>query len=273
MPTGSDEDERIHMQLSPTITDRTEGALVAGGRFHDIDFARLELLALMGEHPGLRVTVRDDYEDVAALCSGTFLVTYTVDVRPSLDAQRAIRDWVERGGRWLALHGTNSVIELGGPDGVECPAIFPLWADTLGSQFIAHPPIAPFRVEAATTDERSAAYRWLIEGIDAFEAEDELYLSDYHAAVIPLLQTHWNGTATGFARRDWTTTDPVHLVMYVRELGAGSVVYLTLGHARGHHDMRPIVEHYPRIERGSWVQPAFIELLRRSLRWAAGATS
>jgi hypothetical protein len=30
------------------------------------------------------------------------------------------------------------------------------------------------------------------------------------------------------------------------------------------------MDEYPTVERGSWPVPAFNELLRRSLRWAAG---
>ncbi len=61
--------------------------------------------------------------------------------------------------------------------------------------------------------------------------------------------------------------------MYLRPLGDGAVLYNTLGHCRGHYDMVPVVAYYPKIERGSWEQPAYAELLRRSLRWARGATA
>ena len=57
--------------------------------------------------------------------------------------------------------------------------------------------------------------------------------------------------------------------MYLKTVGAGEVLYLTLGHARGHYDMRPFADEYPNVERGSWNVPAFQELLRRGLRWAA----
>ena len=46
---------------------RVDAYLVAGGRFHDIDFARLELLKLLSEHPHVRVTVGSDYEDITCL--------------------------------------------------------------------------------------------------------------------------------------------------------------------------------------------------------------
>ena len=61
--------------------------------------------------------------------------------------------------------------------------------------------------------------------------------------------------------------------MYLRELGDGAVLYNTLGHCRGHYDMVPVLEYYPRVERCSWDKPEYFELLRRSLRWARGATS
>jgi uncharacterized protein len=47
------------------------------------------------------------------------------------------------------------------------------------------------------------------------------------------------------------------------------VLYLTLGHARGRYDMQPLMAEYPHVERGSWKTPAFHELLRRSIAWAA----
>lgn len=247
---------------------RIDVTLVAGGKYHDIDFARRELLGLLAEHDEFRVRVQPDYEDAEAIARGQILVSYTCDVRPSLAAQRRIRDWVESGGRWVALHGTNAALDLGGPQGVDAPRVFPLWADTLGSQFVAHPPIQPYRVEI--TDES----HWLVAGVEPFDTDDELYLSEYHdrAALQPLLHTTWQGRAKGFVEDDWTDAPAEHLVMYVRDLGAGSVLYNTLGHCRGNYDMVPVLDFYPRIERCSWDKPVFYELLRRSLRWARGAT-
>jgi type 1 glutamine amidotransferase len=246
-----------------------EVTLVAGGMYHDIDFARLELLKLLAEHDRFRVRVQPDYEDADAIAAGSILVSYTCNVRPSERAQRTIRDWVERGGRWVALHGTNAALDIGTPNGVDSPRVFPLWADTLGSQFVAHPPIAPYPVEISDPD------HWLVAGIDSFETDDELYLCEYpdRDSLTPLLHTTWSGEATGFVEADWSDRPDRHLVMYLRDLGDGAVLYNTLGHCRGHYDMRPIMSYYPRIERCSWEQPAFYELLRRSLRWARGDTA
>jgi type 1 glutamine amidotransferase len=145
----------------------------------------------------------------------------------------------------------------------------PLWIDTLGSQFVAHPPIQPYRVDNVAPD------HWLVAGVEPFEATDELYLNDYpdRSSLVPLLQTSYQGSARGFAESDWTATDPDHLVMYLRPLGRGAVLYNTLGHCRGHYDMVPLRDYYPNVDRCAWDLPVFYELLRRSIRWARGGDS
>ena len=252
--------------MSNTPGRRIDVTLVAGGKYHDIDFARRELLTLLGEHEEFRVRVQPDYEDTTGIEQSSILVSYTCDVRPSEKAQTDIRLWVENGGRWVALHGTNAALTLGGPNGVDAPRCFPSWADTLGSQFVAHPPIQPYTVQVSDPN------HWLVAGIESFDTDDELYLSEYanRDALHGLLHTTWQGDAKGFVEADWTNCDPTHLVMYLRDLGQGSILYNTLGHCRGHYDMAPVLDYYPRIERCSWEKPAYYELLRRSLRWARG---
>ncbi len=250
------------------MASRIDATLVTGGKYHDIDLARRQLLDLLAEHDEVRVRVQPDYEDTDGITGATFLVSYTCDVRPSERAQREIRAWVEAGGRWVALHATNAALDLGGPEGVDSPRVFPLWADTLGSQFVAHPPIRPYRVEPSPAAPEDLA--WLVDGIEPFETDDELYLSEYHDRhrLVPLLETRWSGEATGFVEHDWSAADPRHLVMYLRPLGLGAVLYNTLGHCRGHYDMVPAMAYYPRVERGSWDLPTYRELLRRAIRWA-----
>jgi len=216
--------------------------------------------------------VQADYEDLTAFEPGaTFpaqiLVTYTCDVRPSTTAQQVLQQWVENGGRWLALHGTNFALDAT-PEGWTVRDVMPVLIDTVGSQFVAHPPIQPYTVTNAAPE------HWLVKGIEPFEVTDELYLSRYpdRAALQPLLHTEFQGTARGFFETDWTDCDSDHLVMYLRPLGAGAVLYNTLGHCRSHYDMVPMKPYYPNVDRCSWDLPVFYELLRRSLRWARGAT-
>ena len=252
--------------VKENMTDIVDVYLVAAGKYHDIDFARLELLKLLAEHEQIRVTTVSDYENVGAIEKCSFMVSYTCDVRPTEKAQIAIRKWVENGGRWMALHGTNSALDMGGDNGVDSPRCFPTWAETLGSQFVAHPPIAPYPVEI--TDPSN----WLVAGLESFETDDELYLCEYHDIenLQTLLHTDWNGDARGFVESDWSSDDKRRLVMYLRPLGEGCVLYNTLGHCRGHYDMRPVTDYYPKIERCSWEIPQYYELLKRGIRWGLG---
>ncbi len=251
------------------MPDRIDAYLVAGGKWHDIDYARLELLKMLAEHEHVRVKVGSDYEDVESISASSFLVSYTCDVRPTDNTQTALRRWVETGGRWLALHGTNSALDLPRPNGVEAPRCLPVWADTVGSQFIAHPPITPYLVELSDPS------HWLVNGVEPFETDDELYLSEYpdRSALKPLLHTKWSGNARGFAESDWsfeTRGTDTHLVSYLRPLGNGAVLYNTLGHCRGHYDMVPMRAYYEQIDRCSWELPQYRELLRRGILWALG---
>ena len=132
---------------------------------------------------------------------------------PSLEQQEALRAWVEGGGRWVALHGTNSILRFLDDGLVDSPAWAPHLMETLGTQFIAHPPIAPYRVEVADPQHP------LVRGIEPFETTDELYLIDTHADLHVLLDTEFEGAATGFVRDRWPHAR--HPVMYLRDAGAG----------------------------------------------------
>lgn len=90
---------------------RKDVYLVVGGKYHDFDFARLELLKLLAEHDVIRVKVANDYSDVDAMCESDLLVTYTCDEVPDAAGQAKLKSYVENGGKWFALHATNSVLE------------------------------------------------------------------------------------------------------------------------------------------------------------------
>ena len=109
--------------------------------------------------------------------------------------------WVSDGGRWVALHGTNSALDLGTPQGVDSPRVFPLWVDTLGSQFVAHPPIEPYLVELS--DARPLARRRHRTVRDRRRAVP-VRARRPRTRCMPLLHTTWSGTARGFVESDWT---------------------------------------------------------------------
>jgi uncharacterized protein len=235
--------------------------MVAAGQFHDIDHARLELLKLLEEHDNIRCRVAADYSDIEGIRRSDFLITYTCNVVPSEAEQEALRDYVASGKRWFALHGTNSILEFL-DKGVNSPETAPILMKTLGTQFIAHPPIQPFRVRVADPDHE------LVKGVNEFETDDELYLCRIHGDLHVLLDTHFNGEAAGFIESQWHDDTP-RPVYYIHKVGEGEVLYLNLGHCRGHYDMRPLMDYYPKIERGSWEKPEYYELLRRGIGYCA----
>ena len=236
---------------------------VVGGKFHDFDFARLEILKLLHVHERVRVRVADDYRDTAAILASDALVSFTCDVRPDEAEQEALAAFVASGKRWLALHGTNSFIEWGGDGRVSTPRSAPALMRLLGSQFIAHPPVGEFEVKV--TDPSHP----LVAGLGAFKVTDELYLSELHGPNHVLLHTLFNGKAQrGFAEREWFSDEP-RPVLYLHAHGKGEVLYFTLGHCRGRYDMQPYMEEYPNVERCSWESPVYYEILNRGLRWAA----
>ena len=248
------------------MSDIKDIVLVCAGRYHDIDFARLELLKLLAEHPAARVTVTDDYNLGERLDRADALISYTCDVTADAAAAAHLRDWLANGGRWLALHGTNSVIEFTSmkPLSVATPDRAPEFMALLGSQFQAHPPLQDFEV-CPTGDDHA-----LVAGIEAFTTNDEIYLCKMIGESRVLLDCEWTEPVTAFESDGWRTNER-QPVFYLRDHDDGAVLYLTLGHCRGHHDMRPLMDYYPAVERCSWDIPEYYELLRRGIRWALGA--
>ena len=235
--------------------------LVCGGKYHDFDFARLELLKLLAENDHVRVSVSSDYSCPDELLAAEALITYTSDVLPSAGEQDSLEQFLHNGGKWFALHGTNSSLYYDKQKRCwTAPDAAPGFFSMLGSQFEAHPPIQPYTVKVTSPHP-------LVDGIEAFEADDELYLCRFIGEHTCLLETEFSGEAPGFEKSDWNDNGRVP-VMYLHPWEGNEVLYLNLGHARGHYDMQPLMEYYKHIERGSWKQPAFYELLRRGIRWS-----
>ena len=239
---------------------RIDCVLVAGGKYHDIDFARLELLKLLAEDQAIRVRVFEDYENIAAIEAADMVVSYTCDIVPSLPAQEALKAWLERGGRWYALHGTSSILRLLDSGLWDAPRWAPLFVETLGNQFVSHPPIEPYLVTVADPSHP------LVAGVEPFETTDELYHLETHGDLHVLLQTECTEPGTGFVEA--ADAPGTHPVLYVKAHGQGAVLYLTLGHCRGHYDLQPLAEWWPTIDRCAWDLPVFHTLLRRGIDWA-----
>ncbi|MBC2650092.1 ThuA domain-containing protein [Novosphingobium flavum] len=238
--------------------------LVASGKYHDIDFARLELLKLLAEDARIRTTVSTDYADLAALAGAELLITYTCDVVPDPSQTAALEAFLRRGGRWFALHGTNSLLRFGADGICDTPDEAPAFMDLVGTQFAAHPPIAPFKVEITRPDHP------LTTGLRGFRIEDELYLTRRRGDIDVLLHTVFTGSCPEFRDAEWD--EPEVPVLYERRIGEGAILYLTLGHCRGHYDLQPVAPFWPHPQRCGWNYPVFYELLRRGIRWGFTAS-
>ena len=248
-------------------SDRIDVYLVAGGKYHNIDHARLEILKLLAEQPRIKVQVGADYSDMEAISACDFLITYTCDVVPGEAETARLKEYIQAGHKWFALHGTNSILEFLAPDEqgnlmVDCPEKNVPFMEILGSQFMSHPPIHDYQV-LCTEPEHP-----LVKDIPVFTVDDELYLCKFHGEYQTLLHTHWSDPVANFVRDDWVKDTDVQPVYYIHPYGAGQVLYLTLGHCRGKYDMQPLVEEYPVPEEGAWRTQEFYELLRRGIQWA-----
>ena len=69
---------------------RIDAYLVVNARFHDSDYARLELLKLLAEYEDVRVRVGESFADEEAILAADFLVTYTCDLRPTTSEEMAL---------------------------------------------------------------------------------------------------------------------------------------------------------------------------------------
>jgi type 1 glutamine amidotransferase len=235
--------------------------LVAAGKYHDIDFARLELLKLLAEIPEIRTTVAIDYGHLDRLADCSLLITYTCDVVPTDEQVAGLTAFLERGGRWLALHGTNSVIQFA-QGGAITPDIAPEFMALLGTRFVGHPPIETFKV-------RISGEHPLTAGLRDFSTLDELYLSERTANIEVLMHSRFEGgVCPDFADADQAAQDVP--ILYLRPVGEGAILYCTLGHCRGHYDLRPLSNFWPHPQRCSWDYPEFTEILRRGIRWGIG---
>ena len=75
---------------------------------HDMDYARLRILQFLQEDQQVLSTVANDFTDISKwLPESQLLITYVAGPHPNEEQNQFIRQWLEAGGRWLALHGTS----------------------------------------------------------------------------------------------------------------------------------------------------------------------
>jgi type 1 glutamine amidotransferase len=258
--------------------------LIAGGfppgsmAGHDHDYARLRLLEVLGDED-VPASVANNFADVEKwLPVSRLLITYVAGPYPDAAECRAIEQWLEGGGHWLALHGTSG----GRAERVEGSrqrrTVTTEHHALLGSRFLTHPPICKIHVEVRDPDHP------LSRGLgSSFDVEDEPYfieLQDPRSTRI-LLTADYGPNATSAAIGTLYATDTslqpdgrTRVIGYTREVGKGGVAYFTLGHCHNPAiraarvdlaDTTPLTFH------GSWESDAFITLLRNAVAWGMGA--
>ena len=244
---------------------RVNVALVCGGRWHDFDYARLQILQLLGRHDSVRCSIHQDFSDVAALAAADAVIAYTCDVRPGREEALALRDRVRAGGRLLALHATNSAIDAPVP-GAErvyrTPDAMPEFSALLGNRFLAHPRITPMRIEMVKPEHP------LVSGIPAFVTTDEIYVSELADDLEVIMDAPYDGPCPGFATQQ-VPGRTRHPVLFSRPEGSGSVVSFTLGHCRGRFDVADQgMDDLGVTDTAAWESPEFRAVLRRCVDWA-----
>ena len=234
--------------------------LVVNAKYHDTNFARLELLKLLAENEDINTKVADSFSDLTAIQNSAFLITYTCDLRPTVGEQEGLARFLDSGGKWFALHATNALIEFvdGKPD---TPDVAPKFMELLGSKFVAHPDNQKIHVRVTDVSHP------LTENLDDFDVEDEEpYYCEPRGEQTVLLEASYNEPSLGYVQSEYGTDRDTHPQMYLRQWGTGEVLYLSLGHCSGKHDMKPMIDIQPPV-RGSWNSPVYYELLRRGIKW------
>ena len=251
---------------------------------HDMDYARLRILQLLYERPRVLATVTNDFTDIAKwLPASRLLITYVAGPYPNEEQNQVIRQWLEAGGRWLALHGTSGGKAV--PVGEQRSArkmVKTSHHATLGAFFLNHPPLRKFRVHV--TDREHV----LTKGLPAsFEVIDELYLIELQepatcqVLLTTELATDPSPSGFGFVYDKDTALLPdgkTRVLGYIREVGKGGVVYIALGHCHSPTTtVQPFVDpgvdiagSTPTLFRGAWETEPFERLLRNGITWGSG---
>ena len=235
--------------------------LICNAKYHDSDFARLELLKLLSEHEDIYTTVSDTYDNFENHIGKNLLITYTCDLKPEDKDVKHMEEFLKTGGNWFALHGTNAILDFAGGK-ADTPNTCPEYMELLGSRFISHPPNMDFLVRVKDKEHQ------LTKGIEDFEVYDEPYYCEYDDKIHVLLDAEYSEPANAYVAVDPPNDDP-RPQMYLHNVGKGKVLYLLLGHCRGKYDMRPFEDEVT-IERCAWDTEVYYEFLRRGIRWGIG---
>jgi len=263
--------------------------LIAGGfppgspAGHDHDYARLRILQELQRWEELHTTCAGDFTDLEKwLPNCELLITYTAGPYPADPQVDFLRDWLESGGRWLALHGTSGGRAARVPERRQRQMVRQRFHELLGGFFLTHPPLCRFRVRVVDGGHPVTA------GVpEEFETADELYFIELtdpgRTRVLLTTELPKDPSPPGFGfyyERDTALLPDGRSrpLAFAHEGGRGEVVYVALGHCHTPAtNVQPFVDRSldpegrtPLRFRGSWEVPAFGQLLRNALEWGLG---
>lgn len=264
---------------------------------HDMNTVRRRLLDALAAHPTETVTVANDFADLGRwLEVSRLLVTYTAGPYPDGNSLAALDGWLDRGGRWLALHGTAGGRAVPVEPGNRLRKMVRTGHHaTLGAFFLNHPPIRRFNVDTAPgAAGTSVAAARLLDGVPAqFETTDELYLievCDPEATVLLTTELPVDPTPDrfGFAVPQDTSLmadgrrralGTLRLLEPDGNERQGGVTYYALGHCHGPgNNIQPFVDASvvadgttPARFTGSWDTEGFNRLIQNGIGWGLAA--
>lgn len=251
---------------------------------HDMDYARLQLLHLLHEQPNVLTTITNDFTDIAKWLPGSqLLITYVAGPHPNEEQNQILRQWLEAGGRWLALHGTSG--GKAAPVSEQSRARKMVKSShhaTLGGFFLNHPPVRKFQVKVIDSNHVLSK-----DLPPSFEVMDELYLIELqepattHVLLTTELAKDPSPPGFGFVYDKDTALQPdgkTRVLGYTREVGKGGVAYIALGHCHSPlNNVQPFVDASvdaagttPLLFRGAWETQPFQQLLRNGIAWGVG---
>ena len=136
------------------------------------------------------------------------------------EQERGLFDYVSGGGGLVGVHGTGWWIPS---------RAVPL----IGGHANWHPPGLTFEVEVDDPDHP------IMEGVENFELDDEIYMSAWDPSIHVLASARWSGKR--------------HPMAWTQSFGEGRVFYTTLGHGPG-----------------TFERPMMQKLVTNGTLWAAG---
>lgn len=250
------------------MTERIDVQLIVGAEYHDSDYVRRELLDMLARDDLLRVHCDSGWPDVASFNSARMLITYTSNNFPGDMQRRHLERFLQRGGRWLAIHGSAAYTEFRPPEiaigpitlpGLtDSPDRQPEYMDLLGCRFVSH--LAPQEIEI-----RSVSDHPLVADLPPFRVVDEPYVLELRGECEVLLESRYVGEAPGYVEGPWLEDQPRPQLL-LHKVGDGEVLYLAPGHACGRFDLRPFIEEMP-VQHGPWIDPTYREIIARAIRW------